>query len=312
MARKPRIHYPGAVYHVILRGNGGQELFFSGKDRTRFYLLLQEGVEKYGHRIHAFCCMTNHIHLVIQVAEIPLAKIMQNISFRFTRYINKRKKRVGHLFQGRYKAILIDADSYLLELVRYTHLNPVRAGIVKSPEKYPWSGHRAYIGKEEIPWLTTDWVLGQFSERIKSARRFYADFVLQGVEDGRRSEFHCGSHEGRILGDDNFAEHAVVKAKEKYQCKLTLEQIVQAVCRTYDILPPTLAEPGRKRRAAEPRAMASLLVLEAENLSLTDLALYLNRDLSGLSQAAGRLQKSLTKDDALAKKFDEIKGNIKH
>jgi len=143
MTRKSRIHYPGAVYHVILRGNGGEDIFFARQDRTRFYLLLQEGVERYGHRIHAFCCMTNHVHLAIQVAEISLAKIIQNVSFRYTRHINKRKKRIGHLFQGRYKALLIDAETYLLELVRYIHLNPVRAGIVHKPDEYPWSGHRA-------------------------------------------------------------------------------------------------------------------------------------------------------------------------
>ena len=114
MARKPRIHYPGAFYHVILRGNGGQDIFFSKNDRTKFYLLLQEGIERFGHRIHAFCLMTNHIHLVIQIGDIPLSKIMQNVTFRYTRYINARRKEFGHLFQGRYKAILIDADTYIL------------------------------------------------------------------------------------------------------------------------------------------------------------------------------------------------------
>ena len=113
MARKPRIHYPGAWYHVILRGNGGSDIFFDTQDRTQFFLLLQEGVERYGHRIHAYCLMTNHIHLVVQVANIPLSRITQNISFRYTRYINRRKNQAGHLFQGRYKALLIDAENYL-------------------------------------------------------------------------------------------------------------------------------------------------------------------------------------------------------
>jgi len=98
MARKPRVHYPTALYHVILRGNGGQEIFLSQEDRFRFYLLLQEGVERYGHRIHAFCLMTNHIHLAIQVGDIALARIIQNISFRYTRWVNWRQSRTGHLF----------------------------------------------------------------------------------------------------------------------------------------------------------------------------------------------------------------------
>ena len=126
MVRKTRIHYFGAVYHVILRGNGGQDIFYSQEDRYRLYLLLQEGIERFGHRIHAFCLMTNHLHIVVQVGDIALSKIFQNVSFRYTRYINKKQNRIGHLFQGRYKALLIDADTYLLELVRYIHNNPLR------------------------------------------------------------------------------------------------------------------------------------------------------------------------------------------
>ena len=98
MARKPRVHYPTALYHVTLRGNGGQEIFFSQEDRFRFYLLLQEGIERYGHSIHAFCLMTNHVHLAIQVGDITLARIIQNISFRYTRWVNWRQSRTGHLF----------------------------------------------------------------------------------------------------------------------------------------------------------------------------------------------------------------------
>lgn len=140
MARKPRVHYPTALYHVILRENGGQEIFFSKEDRFWFYLLLQEGIERYGHRIHAFCLMTNHIHLAIQVGDMTLARIIQNISVRYTRWVNWRQGRTEHLFQGGYKAALVDVDSYLLGLTRYIYLNPVRSGIVREPENYPWSG----------------------------------------------------------------------------------------------------------------------------------------------------------------------------
>jgi len=106
MARKPRVHVPGGYYHVMMRGNMGSDLFFSEADYSRFFLLLQEGIERYGHRVHAFCLMTNHVHLLIQVGEIPLSRIIQNLGFRYTRYINSKRKEVGHLFQGRYKAIL--------------------------------------------------------------------------------------------------------------------------------------------------------------------------------------------------------------
>ena len=124
MARKPRVYYPGALYHVTLRGNAGQTIFFDNRDRIRFYLFLQEGIERFRHRIHAFCLMSNHLHLAIQVADIPLSRIIQNLSFRYTRWINWRRGQSGHLFRGRYKAVLVDADAYLLELTHYIHLNP--------------------------------------------------------------------------------------------------------------------------------------------------------------------------------------------
>ena len=177
MARKPRIHYPGVFYHVMLRGNGGQDIFFSDDDRSHFSLLLLEGVERYSHRIHAFCQITNHVHLVIQVGDIPLSCVMQNLSFRYTRYINSRKNKTGHLFQGRYKALLIDGDNYLVELVRYIHCNPLRTGLTSSLNKYQWSSHSAYLGNDSILWLTTNLVLSQFSRQEDRARKLYNDFV---------------------------------------------------------------------------------------------------------------------------------------
>jgi putative transposase len=121
--------------------------------------------------------MTNHIHLVLQTDEIPLSRIMQNISLRYTKWINYTQKRMGHLFQGRYKALLLDADRYLMELVRYIHLNPVRAGMVVVPDEYKWSGHAAYLGRENLPWLTTEWVLSLFSCKSNEACARYAQFA---------------------------------------------------------------------------------------------------------------------------------------
>jgi REP element-mobilizing transposase RayT len=307
MARKHRIHYLGACYHVILRGNAGHDIFFDKKDRSRFFLLLQEGMERYKHRIHAFCLMTNHIHLAIQVGEVPLSRIMQNVSFRYTRYINRRKKQVGHLFQGRYKALLIDADSYLLELVRYIHNNPVRAGLVKTPEEYPWSSHNVYLGNVSIPWLTTDWVLSQFAGQKKRAVALYQDFVLKGKDEAHRKEFYKGNFEGRILGEDRFADEALAKALQKVSRKPTLEQVLQAVCEQYEIHQDDLSSGGSYRRISEPRSVAALLVREIEHLSIMDLSRRLKRDLSGLSQAAIRLDKRLESDPELTEKVNKIK-----
>ena len=311
MARKPRIHFPGAFYHVMLRGNSGQDVFFSSEDRTRFYFLLNEGVGQYGHRIHAFCLMDNHIHLLIQVADTPLAKIIHNLSFRYTRYINAKQKRTGHLFQGRYKAILIDADNYLLQLVRYIHNNPVRANISSQCDDFQWSSHNSYCGKNSIPWLTTNLVLSQFSNSFKTARVLYIDFVCQGVPEEQLSEFCCGSLEGRILGDDLFAEKAMEKTEEKFQIIYTLEQIIHAVCTEYGMKPTMLSEPGQRRDISGARAMTALLTLETDNLTLTDLAEIFLREPSGLSQAAGRFQKRLLIDKVLAERLERIKKSLK-
>jgi putative transposase len=209
--RKPRINFPGAVYHVILCGNAGGPIFFDDRDRFRLYLILQQTVERFRYRIHGFCLTTNHVHFIMQVGDIPLFRIMQNISLRYTKWINFSQGRTGHVFQGRYKALLLDADSYLLEIVRYVHLNPVRAGMVAVPEDYPWSGHRAYLGVEIILWLNSDWLLSMFSDKIDMARMKYRSFVADGMAEKRRNEFHRGTCEGRILGDDTFVGEAFAK-----------------------------------------------------------------------------------------------------
>lgn len=125
MARPNRYHIPGSLYHVMLRGNNGHDIFFSDADRSSMCLFLQQGVEKYGHRIHAFCFMKNHIHLLVQAGEVPLSKIVHNLAFRYSQRINRKNKRYGHLFQGRFKAILIEESAYFSRLLRYIHMNPV-------------------------------------------------------------------------------------------------------------------------------------------------------------------------------------------
>lgn len=244
MARKPRIHYPGAFYHVTLRGNGKQDIFFEEQDRYRFYLLLQEGVERYHHQVHAFCLMTNHIHLVVQVAEIPLSRIMQNLSFRYTRWVNWRHDRSGHLFQGRYKAVLVDGDSYLLELVRYVHLNPVRARMVPTPDEYPWTSHGAYCGRETLPWLTTDQTLAMFAEKRERAVRAYTAFMRDGLAEGRRPEFHGeGIADSRIFGEDDFVER-MIGEESGFACRIAMEDILSGILVSYAVSPMKVAGVG--------------------------------------------------------------------
>lgn len=310
MARKPRIHYPGACYHVILRGNAGQDIFFDEKDRNRFFFLIQEGIERFKHRIHAYCLMTNHVHMAVQVADVPLSRIIQNVSFRYTRYINHYRNRRGHLFQGRYQAILIDADSYLLELVRYIHNNPVRAGMVQTPDEYNWSSHNAYLERMSAPWLTTGWVMSQFATQKKEAIERYKDFVLKSEDREHRKEFHHGSVDGRILGEDCFAEEALSRVSQEGSHEATLEQVIQAVCAHYEISKDNLSSGSRQRRTSEPRSVVALLVRDSNHLSLTDLSRRFKRDLSGVSQSASRLEKRLVTDKTFLEKLNNIKKMI--
>lgn len=291
MARKSRLHYIGAVYHVMVRGNGGQDIFADDEYRCRFHLLLQEGVEKFGHRIHAFCLMGNHVHLAVQVGEKPLSRIMQHLCFRYTQWVNSRQKRVGHLFQGRYKAIVVDADAYLVELVRYIHLNPVRAKLVKIPEDYSWSGHRAYIGHEQLPWLTTEWVLLQFAQRLKTSRTRYGEFVKNGRDEGHRQEFHSGTSEGRILGDDTFVDRVYTESDQEEKKAVTLDEIIDRVGKEYGLTEEEMSARGRQRYPAEARGMIASLVREATGLSMTELGRRMKRDVSTLSLAADKIMR---------------------
>ena len=298
MARKPRIHLPGGLYHVMLRGNAGQEIFLTDADRYHLYLLMQEGVERFGHRIHAFCCMSNHIHLVIQPADIPLSRIMQNLAFRYTRWFNKKQRRTGHLFQGRYAAILVDADAYLLALIRYVHLNPVRAGLVENAAAWRWSSHRAYLGNEALPWLTTEWVLGHFAGKRGDAIRRYSSFVEEGG-DADAKEFKRGKKDTRILGDDVFAER-VLASEGKSVAAISLDDCIDVVCKHYALTEADLAMKDQRRKPALARAVIGLAGRQSGGFTLSEVARRFGRDVSTLSISVRRLQDRLRKDEVLA------------
>jgi hypothetical protein len=255
--------------------------------------------------------MTNHVHLLIEVGTVPLSRIMQNLSFRYTRYVNAVEKRIGHLFQGRYKGLLIDQDSYLLELTRYIHCNPLRAGLADDPGKYRWSSHRAYLGKELIPWLTTGTVLAQFASQAKKARSLYGQFHQAGVQEPHRQDFHSGTYEGRILGDDHFSEKVLAQAEEEASCRGSLLDLIKATCSMYNISEAVLVKPGKKQPAAEARAVIAFLVQEREGVRLTELGNYVRRDIAALSRAAGRICERMETDSELCGRIKKIKLRIR-
>ena len=290
MARRTRLHLPSSIYHVMLRGNDGQAIFFSNEDRCRMCLLIQEGVERFGHSVHSFCFMGNHIHLAIQVGDTSISRIMQNLAFRYTRYINKKYKRVGHLFQGRFKSIIVDGHRYLKELVRYIHLNPVRANLVKQPEMYPWSSHRAYLMLNEYTWLTCDHLLRRFSEARNEAVGSYESFVLKGIGLEIGLDFKSGCSDG-ILGDEVFVEEFLGTAMGFQKQEIKLPELIAKVCERFNLSEEILCSPGKNRLQSHARAMLALFVRESENLSIEELAAFLGRDASGLSKLAYRLER---------------------
>ena len=178
MARPLRIIFPGAFYHVTSRGNERRNIYKSKRDREKFLEYLESASERYEAFIHAYCLMDNHYHLLVETPIGNLPQIMQHINGAYTTYFNVKRKRSGHLFQGRYKAILVAIDEYAKELSRYIHLNPVRAGVVEIPEKYDWSSYKFYIGKQKTPrWLYRDFILSYFDIKISSAQKSYQRFV---------------------------------------------------------------------------------------------------------------------------------------
>lgn len=307
MARKPRIHFPGALYHVMLRAYVAEKVFLHNRDRQTFLWLVQDGVERFRHEVHAYCLLPASIHLLVRVREIALSRVMQNLSFRYTRYLNERHGRQGHLFHGRYKALIVDPDSYLLELVRYLHLLPVEEGFVRKPEDFRWSSHRAYLGLEEVPWLTTEWVLSRFSPKLGWARRKFQTYVLQEKGTGYRPDFHSGTSEGRFLGDGGFAQEAFRQAGKVKSSRVTLDGVIQRVCRLYRMDERELLAPGKARGPAEARGVVALIVREAPHLSLTDLSAHFGRDITTLSTAASRLVARAKKDPELAARLQRLK-----
>jgi len=162
VARKLRIEFEGAFYHVIIRGNQRQKVFLAEKDFLKYLEFLRDYKGRYGFLVYAYVLMSTHVHLLVETGQVPLSKALQGINQRFTMYFNWRYGTVGHLFQGRYKAILCDKDAYLFSLVKYLHCNPVRAGMVRQSEEYRWSSHRAYLGQDRDGLVDTGLVLRMF------------------------------------------------------------------------------------------------------------------------------------------------------
>jgi putative transposase len=182
MARPLRLELAGGLYHVTSRGDRQEDIYTDDADREKWLEILGSVCSRFNWRCHAYCQMDNHYHIVVETAEANLSKGMRQLNGVYTQYYNHQHKRVGHVYQGRYKGILVERDTYLLELSRYVVLNPVRAHMIKTIEDWKWSSYQAMIGDVPArPWIETDWILGNFAKRRKIAVAKYIDFVREGV-----------------------------------------------------------------------------------------------------------------------------------
>jgi REP element-mobilizing transposase RayT len=221
MSRPLRIEYPGAIYHITSRGNAKMPIFEDDEDRECFIDILEDVVKRFNWVVHAYCIMDNHYHLLVETVDGILSKGMRHLNGLYTQRFNRSHDRVGHIFQGRFKSVLVNRESHLLELCRYVVLNPVRAGMVKEIDQYRWSSYRATAGLEGKPeCLTVDWILSQFDMKKTEAENSYKKFVHAGLGISSPWEDLKGQS---ILGDKEFEE----KLKPALKDKSTLKEITR-------------------------------------------------------------------------------------
>lgn len=253
MGRPNRIEYPGALYHVISRGNEKQRIFSDEADRLKFLEIIKDYHARYGVLVHCYSLMDNHYHLILETPKGNLLKSMHGINGSYTGYFNRKHERAGHLFQGRYKGILVDKDEYLMPLSRYVHLNPVRAGIVQSPDQYRWSSYPAYVfGRRPDPWVEYSWVLSKFGDGSSSRRR-YRKYVEDS--DGEE-EVLKNQYDGFILGGEGFISRIKkmlsgkpvsreIPERERLADFPLAEDIIRAVSLGFKVAESSITKSGR-------------------------------------------------------------------
>ena len=288
MARKARLHIAGGLYHVTLRGNHRQPIFTRESDRTALESFVADAVVRHASCVHAYCWMTNHIHLLVQVGSEPLGRIMQSIASRYARFAQRHAETSGHLFERRYHALLVDTDSYLLALVRYIHLNPVRGGLVGDPSDYPWSSHRCFLGLERRPWLVTERTLGMLAPDPRRAIAAYRDYVAEALRQPPASPIAAADrHDARVLGDEAFIRR-LPEAVAKRPAQVSLDELIAEACGEFAVTPSELAAPARSHALNRVRAEILRRALDGRVATCSEVARRFGRSAAALCQLAKR------------------------
>lgn len=288
MGRSLRLQFPGACYHVTLRGNNGRPFFLDHQDKRRFLALLEEGKRRRGLKVYAYCLLDDHIDLLLETAQGNLSSAMQCLCTAYTKYFNRRHDSSGHLFQGRYGALLVDKDAHLLELTRNIHLAPSRVGIREKPWRYPWSSCPAYVESEEgEPLVESEAVLRLLAKnRLKQSVR-YLHYIQEGGR-GESPELPC--LRGLFVGDEAFADSAMkragVQSAQGRGVKIgaaTAQSLLAEVAAGHGVDASSLTGRGRWRTLVEARRDAVRRLWEA-GLGVTEIARLLHRTPSAVSQ----------------------------
>jgi putative transposase len=314
MPRPKRIHYEGAVYHVTSRGNERRKIVMDDADRWMLIRTLGEMVEEYQADCHGWVLMDNHYHLLLETPAANLSVGMKYLNGIYTQRFNKKHHRTGHLFQGRYKAIVVEKDTYLKELCRYVVLNPVRARMVKSPGEWKWSSYRATAGLEKAePWLKMDWILGQFGRTDKQARKGYRSFVAEGI--GKKESPWEDLYSRVYLGGEKFLDkvHEVGQRHRNFDVPKYQKQVVKAdprkvlekVAAVYGEKPEEILKAGRRRREA--RDVAIYLLKKESGLSLKEIGKRMGVGFSAVGNHWGRVKARLSRDREFFKRLLKCK-----
>lgn len=288
MARKPRIDLAGALSHVIARGNRRAIIFHDDADAAAYLKRLARYCVRDGCTIYAYVLMANHLHLLLETGAVPLSRTMQTLQFTYSQYYNRRYNKTGHVFQGRYQAILCDRDAYLLELVRYLHLNPARIRTPLNPWTYPWSSHQAYLGRPSAVPVSTAPVLAQFHRQLRPARQAYRQFVRDGLAHGHQDRFY-ETVDQRLLGDEHFLKDVDRQTAASRQVsvrppRVAFGTLLTAVAQVYAVPPRALLAPNRQRALVPARALLVYVAREWGRLSGQELGRRLQRDPSMISR----------------------------
>ena len=323
MPRKSRIDAPGALHHIIARGIDRQKIFTDDADRNNFIKRLGDILQATDTRCYAWALIPNHFHLLLKTGRMPISNIMLRLLTGYAVTYNRRHRRHGHLFQNRYKSILCQENTYLMELVRYIHLNPLRANIVKdlgALDRYPFSGHSAIMGKSKNKWQDTDSVLKLYSDKVQVARRKYRSFVEKGIIVGKRNDLVGGGlvrssggwsnlkalgrakifqkSDERILGDGDFVEKVLEAAQEQLDRKYALQadgydfdKVVKRVAAVLAVKPSMVTAPGKERTRVKARSLLCYWAARQLGISMAELSRKLNISAAAVTLSVKRGEK---------------------